>query len=91
MAVRKDVKEKLIREFAINDKDTGSIEVQIALLSEDIRALTGHLKDHKSDHSSKRGLLSKVAQRKRFLDYLAKNDAAKYQEIVNRLGLKARP
>ena len=91
MAVRKDVKEKLIREFAINEKDTGSIEVQIALLTEDIRALTGHLKDHKSDHSSKRGLLAKVAQRKRYLDYLAKTNSAKYLEIVSRLGLKSKP
>jgi len=89
--IRKEVKEKLVRDFAINEKDTGSIEVQIALLTEDIRSLTGHLKDHKSDNSSKRGLLTKVARRKRFLDYLSKNNAVKYQDIVNRLGLKSKP
>lgn len=91
MTVSKIVKEKLVHEFGLNEKDTGSVEVQIALLTEDIRSLTGHLKDHKSDHSSKRGLLAKVARRKQFLDYLAKNNAVKYQEIVSRLGLKAKP
>ncbi len=90
MALSKSVKEKVVREFAITEKDTGSVEVQIALLTEDIRALTEHLKGHKSDNSSKRGLLTKVARRKRFLDYLAKNNAMKYQDIVNRLGLKSK-
>jgi len=91
MALSKEVKTKLVREFAINENDTGSVEVQIALLTEDIRVLTEHLKVNKSDFSSKRGLLTKVARRKRFLDYLAKNSAVKYQDVVSRLGLKSRP
>lgn len=91
MAVHKDVKQKLVREFAINGNDTGSVEVQIALLTEDIRVLTEHLKENKSDFSCKRGLLAKVARRKRFLDYLAKNNLPKYQDVVKRLGLKSRP
>jgi small subunit ribosomal protein S15 len=88
MAVSKEIKEKLIGEFAQGAHDTGSIEVQIALLTEDIRALTEHFKENQKDFSSKRGLLIKVSRRKRFLQYLEKHDPAKYQEVIKRLGLK---
>ena len=88
MALNKEAKQKLMREFARDAKDTGSVELQVALLTEDIRLLTEHLKLNKNDFSCKRGLLVKVARRKSFLDYLAKSNVAKYQEVVNRLGLK---
>ena len=78
----------MIREFAKNTNDTGSTEVQIAVLTEDIRALTEHFNENKKDFSSKRGLLIKVSKRKRFLAYLEKHDSAKYQEVIKRLGLK---
>jgi small subunit ribosomal protein S15 len=88
MAVCKEKKEALIREFAQRPEDTGSVEVQIALLTEDIRALTEHFKEHQKDFSSKRGLLVKVSRRKRFLQYLEKHSPARYQEVIKRLGLK---
>ena len=88
MAVRKETKEKLVKEFAQNASDTGSVEVQIALLTEDIRALTEHFKENQKDFSSKRGLLIKVSRRKRFLQYLEKHNPAKYQDVIKRLGLK---
>jgi len=88
MAISKEVKQKIMSEFAQNERDTGSTELQIALLTEDIRSLTEHLKINKKDFSSKRNLLIKVARRKRFLEYLAKNELAKYQDIIARLGLK---
>lgn len=88
MAISKEVKQKVMSEFAQNARDTGSIELQVALLTEDIRSLTEHLKKNKKDFSSKRSLLIKVARRKRFLEYLAKNELAKYQDIIARLGLK---
>lgn len=88
MAVRKETKEKLVKEFAQNAGDTGSVEVQIALLTEDIRALTEHFKENQKDFSSKRGLLIKVSRRKRFLHYLEKHNPAKYQDVIKRLGLK---
>ena len=88
MAVSKETKEKLMGEFAKSAGDTGSVEVQIALLTEDIRALTEHFKTNQKDFSSKRGLLIKVSRRKRYLQYLEKHDPAKYQEVIKRLGLK---
>ena len=88
MAVTKEKKETVIREFAKSTGDTGSAEVQIALLTEDIRALTEHFKENQKDFSSKRGLLIKVSRRRRFLLYLERHDFAKYQEVIKRLGLK---
>jgi small subunit ribosomal protein S15 len=88
MALTKETKQILIRDFARDAKDTGSVELQVALLTKDIQLLTEHLKLNKNDFSCKRGLLIKVARRKSFLDYLAKNDAKKYQDVVTRLGLK---
>lgn len=88
MAIRKEKKEELIREFATNSQDTGSAEVQIALLTEDIRDLTEHFKLHPKDFSSKRGMLIKVARRRKFLKYLESHDEDSYQGIIKRLGLK---
>jgi len=81
-------KVELIAEFKINDSDTGSAPVQIALLSERIKNLTEHLKVNKKDHSSRRGLLKLVGQRARLLKYLNKNDHDKYNEITTRLGIR---
>jgi len=88
MALSKVEKETLIKEFAIGSGDTGSTEVQIALLTENIRQLTEHCKVNPKDFSTKRGLLQMVCNRRRFLSYLEKKDAAKYREIIKRLGLR---
>ena len=88
MAILKEKKQNIISQFKINSSDTGSEQVQVALLTENIANLTEHLKTNKKDFSSKRGLLIKVAQRKRFLEYLQQHDTMKYREIIKRLGLK---
>jgi len=88
MALSREAKEKLIQEFAIGSGDTGSSEVQIALLTENIRQLTGHCKENPKDFSTKRGLLKMVCSRRRFLTYLERKDFAKYREIIKRLGLR---
>lgn len=88
MAISKEIKSNLIRDFAQNPSDTGSVEVQVALLTEDIRMLTEHFKAHPKDNSSKRGLLMKVSRRKRLLQYLQRHARAQYDEITKRLGLK---
>jgi small subunit ribosomal protein S15 len=83
-----ETKKKIIAEYAVVDGDTGSPEVQIALLSHRISHLTDHLKSHKHDHHSRRGLLLLVGQRRRLLNYLAKTDIERYRSIVQRLGLR---
>jgi small subunit ribosomal protein S15 len=83
-----DVKKEIIAEYGATDGDTGSAEVQVALLSKRIRDLTEHLKLHKHDHHSRRGLLLLVGQRRRLLNYLAKTDINRYRSIVERLGLR---
>jgi small subunit ribosomal protein S15 len=83
-----DVKKEIIAEYGAADGDTGSAEVQVALLSRRIRDLTEHLKLHKHDHHSRRGLLLLVGQRRRLLNYLAKTDINRYRSIVERLGLR---
>ena len=88
MALKKDVKTKIIKEYARDEKDTGSPEVQIALLTEEINALTEHLKNNKQDKHSKRGLLMKVGKRRSLLDYLVRTDVKKYRDIVSKLGLR---
>ena len=88
MALSKEEKAKIVKEFGKNDKDTGSIEVQIAILTKEINDLTAHLKEHTQDYHSKRGLLMKVGQRRSKLNYLMKNDVTKYREIINKLGLR---
>ena len=79
---------EIIKEYKINEKDTGSIEVQIALLTERIKLLTSHLNFHKKDFHTRRGLLKLVGRRKRFLSYLQKNDFDKYRLIISKLNLR---
>ena len=81
-------KDELIREYATTDGDTGSPEVQVALLTARINHLTEHLKVHKKDHHSRRGLLQMVGRRRRLLAYLAKNDVERYRSLIQRLGLR---
>ena len=88
MPLTKEKKERLIREYRMHDKDTGSPEVQVALLTERINQLTEHLKGHTKDFSSRRGLLKLVAQRRRLLDYLKDTDLEGYRKIVGELGLR---
>ncbi len=83
-----ETKQKIIAEYATGEGDTGSPEVQIALLSHRISHLTEHLKTHKHDHHSRRGLLLLVGQRRRLLNYLEKTEIARYRSIVSRLGLR---
>ncbi len=81
-------KTSIIDEFKINENDTGSPEVQIAILSERINHLTEHLKVHKGDHHSRRGMLSLVGKRRGLLNYLEKNDIERYRAIIAKLGLR---
>jgi small subunit ribosomal protein S15 len=81
-------KQEIIENFKIHEKDTGSPEVQIALLTERINYLTEHFKVHKKDHHSRRGLLKLVSQRRRLLDYLKTVDRERYYKVVERLGLR---
>ena len=88
MALTKEQKSKIIKKYARNDKDTGSAEVQIAILTEEIKALTEHLKNNKQDKHSKRGLLIKVGKRRSLLNYLLENDVKTYREVVKSLDLR---
>ena len=85
MALTKDSKQNIIKDFRRNDKDTGSTEVQIAILTNEINNLTEHLKEHTHDYHSRRGLLKKVGRRKNLLNYLMKKDINKYREVVGTL------
>ena len=88
MALNPDRKGELIREFRTHDADTGSPEVQIALLTERITYLTDHFKTHKKDHHSRRGLLQLVSQRRRLLDYLRNKDVERYRKVIEALGIR---
>lgn len=88
MALTKEQKANIVKKYARNEKDTGSSEVQIAILTEEINALTEHLKEHKHDFHSRRGLLKKVGQRRSLLNYLIKTDVTRYRTIVKELGLR---
>ena len=88
MSITAERKQELIKDFAVNTGDTGSPEVQVAILSERIKNLTEHLKDHKKDHHSRRGLLIMVGQRRRLLDYVKKVEDTRYDSIITRLGLR---
>ena len=88
MALTKEVKQSIISNFARDEKDTGSAEVQIAILTEEIKLLTEHLKEHKHDYHSRRGLLKKVGQRRNMLSYLAKKDINRYRDVIKQLGLR---
>lgn len=88
MSITAERKAELIKEYGQKEGDTGSPEVQIAVLSERIRNLTDHLNDHKKDHHSRRGLLIMVGQRRRLLDYVKRNSEDRYQALIKRLGLR---
>lgn len=88
MALTKERTAEIVKKYGKNEQDTGSIEVQIALLTEEINNLTDHFKEHAQDFHSKRGLLKKVGQRRSLLNYLIKNDVTRYRKIVKDLGLR---
>jgi small subunit ribosomal protein S15 len=83
-----DVKQRILSDYATVERDTGSPEVQVAMLSQRIKDLTEHLKMHKHDHHSRRGLLLLVGRRRRLLDYLRRTDIARYRSLIERLGLR---
>jgi small subunit ribosomal protein S15 len=84
----KEAKDRVVADYAVHDGDTGSAEVQVAMLTERINGLTEHLREHKQDHSSRRGLLKLVGQRRRMLAYLNKTDVERYRTLIGRLGLR---
>ena len=86
----KAVKQKIIAKYATHKGDTGSTQVQTAILTEEIQRLSDHLKEHKKDHSSRRGLLKKVSERRKLLRYLAADDAVAYEELTKKLKIKKR-
>ena len=88
MSFDAEAKAKIVSEYARSEKDTGSPEVQVALLTGRIQYLTDHFKVHKGDHHSRRGLLRLVNQRRSLLDYLKKKDIERYRDLINRLGLR---
>lgn len=88
MSITADRKGELIKEFAVKAGDTGSPEVQVAILTERIVNLTEHFKTHKKDNHSRRGLLKMVSQRRRLLDYLKRKDGVRYEQVIKRLGLR---
>ena len=88
MSISAERKSALIKEYARGDSDTGSPEVQVAVLSERIRNLTEHLKEHNKDFHSRRGLLIMVGQRRGLLDYLKRKDSKRYEDLIERLGLR---
>ena len=87
MALTKDRKTELIGSYRTHESDTGSPEVQVAILSERINYLTEHFKSHAKDHHSRRGLLKLVGQRRRLLDYLKQKDAERYADLIRKLGI----
>ncbi|NOX98103.1 MAG: 30S ribosomal protein S15 [Nitrospirae bacterium] len=88
MALTKEKKETVISQFKVHEKDTGSSEVQIALLTERINSLAEHFKANKKDHHSRRGLLMMVSQRRRLLDYLKRENIERYRAVIKKLGLR---
>jgi small subunit ribosomal protein S15 len=88
MSITADQKQKIVTDYKIHAKDTGSPEVQIALLTERINHLRSHFDAHKKDHSSRRGLLKLVSRRNQLLKYLTREDRTRYQQIIGRLGLR---
>ena len=88
MALTSGKKQEIIKKYRRDEKDTGSAEVQVAILTEEINALTEHLKEHKHDFHSRRGLLKKVGQRRNMLEFLKRTDVKRYRDLVKKLGLR---
>jgi len=88
MALTQERKQQLIEEYKVHDNDTGSPEVQIAILTEKINYLNDHLRTHKKDHHSRRGLLKMVGKRRHLLNYLKEKDIQRYRDLINKLGLR---
>ncbi|HEY0637922.1 MAG TPA: 30S ribosomal protein S15 [Pseudonocardiaceae bacterium] len=88
MALSADTKKSILTEYGVHEGDTGSPEAQVALLTKRISDLTAHLRQHKHDHHSRRGLLLMVGRRRRLLKYLAKVDISRYRSLIERLGLR---
>ena len=88
MALSKEMKDQIVKEYATHEGDTGSPEVQIALLTHDINSLNDHIKSHKKDYHSYRGLMKKIGHRRNLLAYLRNKDVARYRELISRLGLR---
>lgn len=88
MPLTRESKSTLIERYKVNEKDTGSPEVQIALLSDRITYLNDHFRLHRKDHSSRRGLLMMVGQRRRLLEYLKRQDSDRYQQVIDKLGIR---
>lgn len=88
MPLSKEQKNEVVKEFGQSENDTGNTDVQVALLTRRIEDLTGHFKDHKKDHASRRGLLKLVGQRRRLLRYLQNNDLQRYRTLIGKLGLR---
>ena len=88
MAISQERKNEIINQFKIHDTDTGSPEVQIAVLTEEINTLNEHLRSHKKDHHSRRGLMKMVGRRRNLLTYLRNKDVQRYRELINSLGLR---
>ena len=88
MALNAQEKTQIVEEYRLSESDTGSAEVQVALLSANINKLQGHFKGHAKDHHSRRGLIRMVNQRRKLLDYLKRKDGARYAELIQRLGLR---
>ncbi len=88
MALTADKKAEIVNEYKVGEGDTGSPEVQVALLTANIQQLQGHFQSHKHDHHSRRGLIRMVNQRRKLLDYLKRKDAVRYAELIKRLGLR---
>ncbi|MEM9006206.1 MAG: 30S ribosomal protein S15 [Cyanobacteria bacterium P01_F01_bin.86] len=88
MALLQERKQEIISEYQVHDTDTGSAEVQVAMLTERINRLSKHLQGNKKDYSSRRGLLKMIGRRKRLLSYIAKKDVQKYRDLIGRLGIR---
>ncbi|AYU55086.1 30S ribosomal protein S15 [Staphylococcus piscifermentans] len=88
MAISQERKDEIIKEYRVHETDTGSPEVQIAVLSAEINALNDHLRTHKKDHHSRRGLLKMVGRRRHLLNYLRKKDIQRYRELIKSLGIR---
>lgn len=88
MALTKEEKQRIVEEFRVKDNDTGSPEVQVAVLTKEITELNTHLKTHKKDHHSRRGLLMKVGRRRHLMNYLKEKDIQRYRNLLKKLGLK---